>query len=512
MENKDSMDIGRKSAAPVNPLAEYFNANDKNIIHKWIHYFDIYHRYFQRFVGTECVVVEIGVGEGGSLPMWKHYFGADARIFGIDNNMECLRFEEENITVFIGSQSDRNFLRELKTRIPKIDILIDDGGHTMEQQITTFEEMFDHIAVDGIYLCEDTHTSYWQEYGGGLNRPGTFIEYSKTLIDKLNAWYVRNNELQVSEFTRSVGAVHFYDSVVVVEKEQGVTPTHEKRGREAEESGRIGRPDREAEDSGRGGRGGRLTEEDLFGLKMEILGINLGVEATADQIARIEGIVWPDTGETMIGYRRLTNIEYCMKETIRNRVAGDVIETGVWRGGSCIFMRALLEVYGVTDKTVWVADSFEGVPPPDLVQYPEDAGINLYTCPELAVTMDEVKANFRKYGLLDDQVKFLKGWFKDTMPTAPVERLSVLRLDGDLYESTLDVLFYLYPKLTPGGYCIIDDWGAIPACRKAVEDYRRISGIDEEVHEIDWTGVYWKKSREIDVISRLAFNSLLSRR
>src|SRR5205814_3171431 len=149
---------------------------------------------------------------------------------------------------------------------------------------------------------------------------------------------------------------------------------------------------------------------------------------------------------------------------------------------------------GVTDRCVWVADSFEGLPPPDTGKYPHDAGDSLHEARELAVSLDEVKANFERYGLLDDQVRFLKGWFRDTLPAAPIERLAVLRLDGDLYESTMDALVNLYPKLSPGGYCIIDDYGLIEACRRAVGDYRARHGIGEPIHIVDGTAVYWQRA------------------
>ena len=152
-----------------------------------------------------------------------------------------------------------------------------------------------------------------------------------------------------------------------------------------------------------------------------------------------------------------------------------------WRGGATIFMRAVLKAYGVTDRYVWVADSFEGLPPPETGKYPHDAGDRLHEARELAVSLEEVKANFERYGLLDDQVRFLKGWFRDTLPAAPIERLAVLRLDGDMYESTMDTLVNLYPKLSEGGYAIVDDYGAIPACRQAVNDYRSANAITEKI-------------------------------
>lgn len=212
---------------------------------------------------------------------------------------------------------------------------------------------------------------------------------------------------------------------------------------------------------------------------------------------KYEGRIWPKAGETMIGIKRLQNLENCILDIVKNRIPGDLIETGVWCGGACIFMRSVLKELEENDRIVWLADSFEGLPKPDSSNYPEDAGDNLHSFKELAITESEVRNNFKKYKLLDDQVMFLKGWFKDTMPTAPIEKLAILRLDGDMYESTIDVLFYLYPKLSVGGYCIIDDWEAVPACRKAVEDYRKKYEINEKIHTIDWTGVFWKKEKEI---------------
>lgn len=208
--------------------------------------------------------------------------------------------------------------------------------------------------------------------------------------------------------------------------------------------------------------------------------------------ARRDGRMWPGYADTMIGMRRLENLQYCIESVIREGVQGDLIETGVWRGGACVFMRAALAAHGVSDRRVFVADSFEGLPKPD-GRFVQDTGDTHHIHSFLAVSQAQVEENFRKFGLLDDQVVFLKGWFKDTLPTAPIERLSILRLDGDMYASTMDGLEHLYPKLSVGGYCIVDDYGAVPGCREAVEDYRAKHGITGELVEIDWTGRYWKK-------------------
>jgi len=163
--------------------------------------------------------------------MWKHYFGPNSRIFGIDINPYCKKLEEEQVEIFIGDQEDRKFLKTIAEQIPKIDILIDDGGHTMKQQIHTFEELFPSIDENGVYLCEDVHTSYWPKFGGGYKKRGTFVEYSKRFIDYINAWHsTKPNRLKVTEFTRSVHSLHYYDSVLVIEKRPMEEPYHLKTG------------------------------------------------------------------------------------------------------------------------------------------------------------------------------------------------------------------------------------------------------------------------------------------
>lgn len=212
-----------------------------------------------------------------------------------------------------------------------------------------------------------------------------------------------------------------------------------------------------------------------------------------EEIKREEGRDWPINAHTMVGLKRLDNIQHCVEDVIKNGVPGDLIETGVWRGGASIFMRAVLKAHGVEDRLVWAADSFEGMPPPDAENYPHDARFDKFAG-SLAVSLEQVQDNFDRYDLLDGQVRFLKGLFRDTLPTAPVEKVAVARLDGDWYESTLDGLVNLYPKLSAGGYLILDDYGCVPACRQAVHDYREAHGITEEIRSVDWTGVYWQKS------------------
>jgi O-methyltransferase len=178
---------------------------------------------------------------------------------------------------------------------------------------------------------------------------------------------------------------------------------------------------------------------------------------------------------------------------VANHIPGDFIETGVWRGGACIMARAVFKAYGADDRRVWVADSFCGLPQPD-PKYAADANDKHHTYAELAVSLEEVKANFAKYGLLDDQVVFLKGWFSETLPTAPIQRLAVLRLDGDMYESTMDGLVNLYDRVSPGGFVIVDDYGALKGCQQAISEFRASRRIEDPIQNIDGIGVFWCKS------------------
>jgi len=216
----------------MNDLEKYFENNPGSLISKWQHYFKAYDRHFQRFRDTDVVIAEIGVCHGGSLQMWKHYFGSEASVIGIDINPRSLSFEEDQVKIIIGDQEDRSFLKSLKQQLSRIDILIDDGGHTMSQQINTFEELFPAVSDKGIYVCEDTHTSYWSSFGGGYRKPGTFIEYAKDKVDDINAFHNRQNSegFDITAFTKSVKSMHFYDSMVVIEKEDREPPQSRHTG------------------------------------------------------------------------------------------------------------------------------------------------------------------------------------------------------------------------------------------------------------------------------------------
>jgi hypothetical protein len=203
---------------------------------------------------------------------------------------------------------------------------------------------------------------------------------------------------------------------------------------------------------------------------------------------------------TMVGRKRLENVERCLDRICKDGVPGDLIECGVWRGGCAVFLRGYMAAHRITDRNVWVADSFVGVPPPSL---PQDDGVDLSAerYPELAIPIESVRDLFARYGLLDDRVRFLHGWFRETLPKAPIGKLALLRIDADLYESTSDALSALYSRLCPGGFAIIDDYGCISACREAVDDYRSQNGIEEPIVEIDWTGVFWRKAANSSAVN-----------
>ncbi|MDK2124345.1 TylF/MycF/NovP-related O-methyltransferase [Parachitinimonas caeni] len=195
---------------------------------------------------------------------------------------------------------------------------------------------------------------------------------------------------------------------------------------------------------------------------------------------------------TMIGRQRMNHLHWCLDQITAEGIAGDLIETGVWRGGATIFMRGYLAAHDIADRTVWAADSFEGLPPPTLRQdAPYDFSKDML--PYLAISLEDVQALFERYGLLDAQVRFLKGWFKDTLPGAPIEQLALLRLDGDLYESTMDALNALYHKVAPGGFVVVDDYESFPPCKIAIEEFRQTHGITQELIPIDKYSVYWRK-------------------
>lgn len=225
-------------------------------------------------------------------------------------------------------------------------------------------------------------------------------------------------------------------------------------------------------------------------IKKQLIGLSEDEEISPEML---NGAWAPTHGYTMIGYKRLCNIESLVIEILKNNIDGHLIETGVWRGGATIYMKHLLNKFN-SDKKVFVADSFCGLPAPNEEKYPADKGDSHHMVTFLAVSEEEVKSNFENFNLLDDKVIFLKGWFKDTLPLLN-ETFSIIRLDGDMYESTMDALENLYHKLSVGGYVIIDDYNIVAGCQIAVKDFREKYKINDEIIPIDGSAVYWKKGR-----------------
>ncbi|CAF1019918.1 unnamed protein product [Rotaria sordida] len=230
------------------------------------------------------------------------------------------------------------------------------------------------------------------------------------------------------------------------------------------------------------------TREHTFGYDNQIHPMDIN--------QRIKGLDWPLIGVTMIGQKRLINIEWALRFVIANEVSGDFIECGVWRGGSSIFARAVLKALNNKDKHVWLADSFQGLPKART----KNDNDNWSKMEYLKVSLEEVQENFRSFNLLDNHVHFCKGYFVDSLPRCNISQIAVLRMDGDMYESTMDQLFNLYSKLQLGGVIIIDDY-AIPECKRAIHDFRSWHNITDKIQLIpgDQIGRYWIKGQNIEV-------------
>lgn len=214
-----------------NPLLEDFISNGGRCIHKWVDYFEVYHRCFQRYRGRPIVFVEIGVQNGGSTHMWRRYLGPQAKIIGVDIDPACKTLEKEGFEIWIGDQADPQFWEQFKRVHPAVDVVLDDGGHTMSQQIQTFNALFPILSDGGTYLCEDTHTSYFPRHGGGLRRDGTFHEFVKNLIDDMHAWYhAPLSHVDSAYMAKNLYSLAIYDSIVVMEKRRKNPPLILARG------------------------------------------------------------------------------------------------------------------------------------------------------------------------------------------------------------------------------------------------------------------------------------------
>lgn len=238
-----------------------------------------------------------------------------------------------------------------------------------------------------------------------------------------------------------------------------------------------------------------LVRDSLVGLLHEDPRLDVGGSgglAAFDRSLRVTGSDRPATAFTMIGERRMLQLQQAAETAIRDRIPGDFLEAGAWRGGACILMRAVLAAWGDERRRVWVADSFEGMPP--LAPGQPGASVDkLRDVEGFVVSADDVRANFARYDLLDDRVVFLEGWFRDTLRNDAIDTLAILRIDAVLRESTTDALAALYDKVAPGGYVILDDYGAFAGCRAAVAEFRRDRGITDPIEWIDDSGAWWRR-------------------
>ena len=236
-----------------------------------------------------------------------------------------------------------------------------------------------------------------------------------------------------------------------------------------------------------------LVEKVLTGVVTSDLPLTVFGQTEYDANLRLRGIDWPKSAFSMIGAARMHNFRVLVEQAIIGGIPGDIVETGVWRGGASMMAKAVIDAYGDATRRVYLADSFAGLPPPDPEKYPLDKGLDLHLYEELAVSEEEVRANFAKIGLLDDRVITVKGWFRDTMKNFPAKSIAVLRLDGDLYESTIDPLNYLFDRVSPGGWIIVDDYEVFDACKQAVRDFLRARRLTPDIKHIDGVGVYFQK-------------------
>lgn len=203
----------------MNKLENFFYNQSDKLIHKWDTYFGAYDKYFSKYTNKPIKILEIGVFKGGSLQMWKNYFGPQAKIVGMDINPECKILQEDQIEIFIADQGNINDLKSLIKNHGNFDIIIDDGSHVNKHQIDTFDFLFEYLNLGGIYLVEDTHTSYWDEYGyeGGYKRENTFIEYAKSLLDDINGYSIRPNPI-ITKYTNYISDIHICYGMVFFEK------------------------------------------------------------------------------------------------------------------------------------------------------------------------------------------------------------------------------------------------------------------------------------------------------
>jgi hypothetical protein len=438
-----------------------------------------YQKYFEHLRNDPITLLEIGVHKGGSLRMWAEYF-PNAQIYGVDiprkRNSE---YVEDRITVKYVNQDQiyqwDKFFKEVGDI--KFDIIIDDGSHFIEHQQRTFGYLFQKVKPGGFYVIEDLHTSLGETWGNmsfdvsTLNVLDRFERteiFSSEFVPQKQTDFINENTEYCNVFrnrTTTKTSVNGWSITSIIKMKPNETKNLYLELMKKSLLGFIEQDDSLV-------RGGRKR-------------------VPFDEHSRTNGVDWPSKALSMIGLKRMNSLQECIEKVISENIEGDFIETGVWRGGACIFMQAVLKAYQQDNvRDVYVADSFEGLPKPILE---DDLDLSNYDV--LAVSLDEVKNNFRRYDLLDDNVKFIKGYFEDTMSSLK-GKWSILRLDGDMYSSTKVVLDNLYQDLSIGGFVIIDDYNCFKQCKSAVNDFRKEHNITEKLIKInDRKSAYWRKER-----------------
>ena len=465
----------------------------KNVLDLWVYQELI-------FEVQPDLIVEMGSYKGGSTLYLAYLLDiiGHGRVLSVDIDHSNFVVSHSRITILTGSTQDQKVINHIKQVCRNLKVMIiHDADHTATMVLKDLNTYADLVAKDSYFIVEDGIVDLFSGQsviGGSLGEPGPLSAIREFL--KKDRRFVVDRDCEKYRLTSNPNG---YLKKIADDQPERDDWVDSYRMIGTSFSSRIPEiivPRTESEFRYIRNLYLNLMQSLLQGRIYPEGSQELCTTRSSDDLLREHGLDWPAQALTMIGVKRMANLRELVESVLVDNIPGDFIETGVWRGGACIMMRALLKAYDIVDRKVWVADSFAGLPPANETLYPADRGSNFNEYNEQVVPLEKVQANFRAYELLDDQVKFLKGWFKDTLPSAEIKQLALLRLDGDMYESTMDALTALYPKLSSGGYVIIDDYHIIPACKKAVEDYCRGHAIESEIIEIDGSGVYWRKPGE----------------
>jgi O-methyltransferase len=423
-----------------------------------------YEQYFESKKHETINVLVLSVLQGHSLKMWLDYF-PHATLVGVDNRLQ-FSSSDPRVTLVEGDQEDAEFLHLVGQDYGLFDIIIDDGGHTMKGQQVSLQVLFPFVKPGGLYAVDFLYERVLDlQFHGKCENAEAFSKdvenYLKTFsnLPLLTSWDL--------EF------VHFYRTRAFLRK--------------------LSHPDLLCKISVESLQ--RMYLDTCAKTLVDYYYIPISVQ-TGHRFTEFDlqhGTTWPDRAVSMIGLRALKNIQVCLETILRENIAGDLVEAGVWKGGASMFMRAILRAHGEQTKKLFICDSFEGLPPPES-QYEADHGDTHHTVKYLAVDLESVKQNFRRFGCQHPKNVFVKGWFKDTLSQLPTDQVALLRLDGDMYGSTMETLEALYDKVVPGGFILVDDYG-LTGCKMAIDAFRKLRHITEPIIEVTATQkVFWRKT------------------